>query len=736
VSSVRARRLIHIKPVTANAAVHAYMQIGTLQTSWRSAIAMALALVVPHLASRAAPAADYSIAAEFFPGERISIGNVSGSPPASTLKAADGQVVGAVTGSVGYSGRPIDIIAAVTPDGIVAGARIVAHEEPILVIGIPREAIAAYVANFKGFDVRVGGTLNTTGSPRGAPQAVAGASVTSAVIRDAIVRSARAVLRSRVMPGVEHARIDRESRRRSSWNTLVAENAVRNLLITRAEAARLLGTHDDEPDKTFIDLWLVVATPSAIGESLLGRQVYERESARIGADDNLLLIAANGLYSFRGTGWPRSGVFDRVQIVQGGKTIRLRAADHERIDTLRAAGSPEFREIGLFRLAQSTGFDPVAPFRLDIDLARGAASPQQVANPAVVSLEYRIPDAYLIQPASTPRTPHRVDEIASALDEPTLQAPLWQDIWWRRRHEIAVLGIMLGGLGVILVFQNWVTSRTAWYRRTRIAYLLITLGFLGFFANAQLSVVNVVTFIHALLSGFRWELFLLDPLVFVLWSFVAVSMLFWGRGVFCGWLCPFGALQELINEAARRIGLRQITVPFGLHERLWMIKYVIFLGILALSLNSIMDAFGMAELEPFKTAITLKFIRDWPLVLYAAALLAVGLFIERFYCRYLCPLGAALAIPARMRMFEWLKRYRECGGECQVCARTCTVQAIHPLGQINPNECIYCLKCQANYLDAAVCLHIKKRIERRQPQVVPPAVSQAALPRKDRIDAR
>jgi polyferredoxin len=143
---------------------------------------------------------------------------------------------------------------------------------------------------------------------------------------------------------------------------------------------------------------------------------------------------------------------------------------------------------------------------------------------------------------------------------------------------------------------------------------------------------------------------------------------------------------------------------------------VIFLGILAISLNSILTAFGLAEIEPFKTAVTMKFMRDWPFVAYALALLAAGLLVERFFCRYLCPLGAALAIPARMRMFEWLKRYRECGAECQICAQRCTVNAIHPLGQINPNECIYCLQCQANYFDPATCLHLKKRAERRRPR--------------------
>ncbi|HET7802717.1 MAG TPA: 4Fe-4S binding protein [Pseudolabrys sp.] len=659
---------------------------------------------------------------------------VDGSPPAAVVRARDGRILGYafstrdVAGSIGYSGRPLDITAAVTPDGVIAGARIVAHEEPILVIGIPREALAAYVADFKGFDIKAGGGLRQVAAAGRGPQAVAGASVTSAVIRDAILRSGRAVFRSRVAAlGPDNvSRLDRESRRRSSWSALVDEGAVKQLVVTRGDAARLRNSRDTEPDKTFIELWLALATPSAIGETLLGQRIYESELAKIGAEDDLILIAASGLYSFRGTEWRKSGVFDRIELQQGDKTFRLRAGDYERIDALHAAGAPEFREIGLFRIARTSGFNPTQPFRLDLSLSRDITSPSRISPPALVSLDYRIPDTYLTQASAVP-SPGAEREAdgqpspanTAQMQVPLMQVPLWHDIWWQRRYEIVLLALMLAGLGALLIFQNWVTARGRLYRCTRIGYLLLTLGFLGFFANAQLSVVNVVTFVHALLSGFRWDLFLLDPLVFVLWSFVAVSILFWGRGVFCGWLCPFGALQELLNEAARRLGVAQLQVPFGLHERLWMLKYVIFLGILAVSLHSIMAAFAMAEIEPFKTAITLKFVRDWPFVIYAMLLLAVGLFIERFFCRYLCPLGAALAIPARMRMFEWLKRYRECGAECHICARTCTVQAIHPLGQINPNECIYCLQCQAKYFDSKVCLHIKKRIERRQPRAAP-----------------
>ena len=700
------------------------------------ALVTLMGVIIP---TAGAMATDLAIAADFFPrDEMVSLEGVAGSPPAAIVRSRDGRILGYafstrdVAGSVGYSGRPLDITAAVTPDGIIVGAKIVAHEEPILVIGIPREALAAYVANFRGFDVKAVAGLKPMGTAARGPQAVAGASVTSAVIRDAILRSARAVFRSRVVPGESGGspRLNRENLRRSSWPALVAESAVRRLLITRGEAVRLLATRDDESDKTFIELWLALATPSAIGESLLGQRAYESELAKIGADDDLILIAANGLYSFRGTEWRRSGAFDRIELVQGNKTVRLRASDHERIDVLHAAGAPEFREIALFRISRSTGFDSTAPFRLDLSLAQNTASPSRL-TPAVVSIEYRVPDAYLIQPATTaPAVRHESATETSLAETPQVQVPLWQDIWWLRRQEVFMLALMLGGLGVILIFQRWVTSQVGLYRRIRIGYLLLTFVFLGLIANAQLSVVNVITFVHALLSGFRWELFLLDPLVFLLWCFVAVSMLFWGRGVFCGWLCPFGALQELLNEISRRIGLKQIEIPFGLHERLWMIKYVNFLAILALSLHSIMTAFAAAEIEPFKTAITLKFVRDWPFVIYAVTLLIVGLFIERFFCRYFCPLGAALAIPARMRMFEWLKRYRECGAECQVCARTCTVQAIHPLGQINPNECIYCLQCQTNYLDSAVCFHIKKRIERRHPRASAVMTPAPAIPVK------
>ncbi|MFY9625746.1 MAG: hypothetical protein WAJ91_15380, partial [Rhodoplanes sp.] len=375
--------------------------LGSRYGLWR---VLVLSVAVLTIAVSHSAAADLGVAKNFFAADLAAVvEEAGGMPPSAAVRAGDGRVLGyafstrEVSGSVGYSGRPLDIVAAVTPEGIIAGATIAAHEEPILVIGIPREALAAYVANFRGFDVNASAAARATGGSAG-PPIVAGASVTSTVIRDAILRSARAVLRVRSAQADPSAkpRLDRETLRRLSWPMLVAEGAVRRLVLTRGEAARLTGVPDSEPDKTFIELWLALATPPAIGESLVDQRVFERELARLGPDDNLVLIGGTGLYSFMGTEWRRSGVFDRIEIVQGATTVRFAAADYTHVNALRAPGAPELREIGLFRVAHSTGFDPTEPFRLDLTLVR---DPPGLDPPPIVSLEYRVPERYLIRSA-------------------------------------------------------------------------------------------------------------------------------------------------------------------------------------------------------------------------------------------------------------------------------------------------------------------------------------------------
>ena len=179
----------------------------------------------------------------------------------------------------------------------------------------------------------------------------------------------------------------------------------------------------------------------------------------------------------------------------------------------------------------------------------------------------------------------------------------------------------------------------------------------------------------------------------------------------------------MAEPASRLARIPQLRLPFWLNQRLRPFKYIIFLALFGLSFSSLGLAEELAEVEPFKTAIILHFMREWWFVLFALGMLAPGLFVERFYCRYLCP----LAIPTRIRMFDWLKRYKECGSPCQRCGNECPVQAIHPEGMINPNECIQCLDCQVLYHHDRKCpVMIQKRIKREKwlalqsPSMLPP----------------
>jgi NosR/NirI family nitrous oxide reductase transcriptional regulator len=468
----------------------------------------------------------------------------------------------------------------------------------------------------------------------------------------------------------------------------------------------------------------------------LGEAAYERLRARLDHDDDddndeddndkenenadaqrqAIIVAANGIYSFKGSGYVRGGIFDRIELLQDGYGTRFRDRDHERIGALEAVGAPVFKEIGLFMVPEDFAFDPTAPWELQLLVQRATGAREKAL--LAFDLSYALPDRYIKSEQRTEKAADATPRPGETTPLPAVEEePLWKQMWRRSPISIGITGFAIVVLTGIFFFQNLLVKRPRLYTWLRRGFLAFTLVWLGWYANAQLSVVNVLTFTNALITGFSWEYFLTAPLIFILWSSVAIALLFWGRGPYCGWLCPFGALQELTNSAAKAIGVPQIRVPWDLHERLWPIKYIIFIFLFGMSLYSLAFAEQLSEVEPFKTAIILKFVRDWPFVLYAVTLLVVGLFIERFFCRYLCPLGAALAIPGRMRMFQWLRRWPECGSPCQRCANECPVQSIHPEGHINVNECIYCMHCQELYRDDQRCPHmiqVRLKRERRQ----------------------
>ncbi len=617
-------------------------------------------------------------------------------------------------GTIGFSGKPLDIAVGMDLNAVITGAQILSHSEPVLIIGITPQRLDNFVAGFQGIDITnalQSGTKHDSGNTL--PDSVAGATVSSAVIADGIIRSARAIARARaiIASDANTVQLKRDVFEQLDWNALLTDGSIIEAKYTQGQIERLFAdagwaiTDNADPDGLFISLNLALLSPARIGQNLLGKRTFNRLLRDLPPDTHLFMVTANGRYSIKGTRWVKSGTFERLQLVQGNQTIVLHKDQHHSVGQLPVSGAPEFRETAVFTIPGDHTFDATQPWRLDLMVEREIQSGGTAS--IFLPITYTIPESYLIRPEKTQ---------ASAASDTGIggTTQLWEKIWNDSRVRIVVLVVLLSILSVVLVFQDLLVRNVRRYHIFRYVFLGFVVVWLGWYAGAQLTVVNVLTFAHALMADFQWTYFLLDPLMFILWGYVALVMLFWGRGVFCGWLCPFGALQELINTTARRFGVMQITLPWGLHERLWPIKYIIFLCLFAVSLSDITLAMRGAEVEPFKTAITLRFVREWPFVSFAVVLLLMNVFIERFYCRYLCALGAALAIPARLRMFEWLKRRHQCGSECDACAQRCTVQAIHPTGQINPNECIYCLECQTIFFDDHLCPPLVAQRKRRE----------------------
>jgi len=662
-------------------------------------------------------------AEKIFPGAD-KIADAEGEPLVAVAYKQDQQIgyvflTSDYTNSTGYSGKPIHQLVALDMQGIIQKVLLVEHHEPIVLIGIPEQRIIDVLAEYEGLDV---GKL-VRGTQDHHVDIVTGATVTVMVMDDNILRSAMMVARSHGLSGLKPkvkatgpvASVDTEIDTIKDWSTLVEEGSIQHLKITVGDINKafagsrepLAAERPEEGDEgeIFVELYAAVVSVPTIGRSLLGENEYRNLEKKLQPGEVAILLAGEGRFSFKGSGYVRGGIFDRFQIIQGDTSIRFHDRQHKRLHHMAAEGAPELKEVSLFRTPADLKFKATLPWKLELLVGRDIGPTKKAF--LTFDLNYSVPEQYL------KFTGAKVGEVTADME--VAPQPVWKKMWELKTFEIIVLGLGLMVLTVIFFFQEWLVKRPVLADRVRIGYMIFTLFIIGWYFNAQLSVVNILAMFNALVSGFDWSYFLMEPLIFILWASVAAALLFWGRGPYCGWLCPFGSLQELLNRIAKFFKIRQVVVPWFVHERVWSFKYLIFLVLFGLSLYSLDLAERLAEVEPFKTAIVLNFIREWPYVIFALAVLIPGIFIERFYCRYLCPLGAALAIPGRMRMFSWLKRYKECGSPCQRCSNECMVQAIHPEGNINVNECLYCLHCQVVYFDDHACpVMIQKRLKKER----------------------
>lgn len=617
----------------------------------------------------------------------------------------------------GFAGKPISLLIGLDTRGRFTGVKVLNHHEPVFLHGLGEEPLFEFVNQYEGHSLREQIIVSTSNSGRTGRtgdgnvvhfDGVSKATVSVLIINDTVLSSALKVARTKLEGFAQSAptRAKPDFFQPLTWQQLLDRGYIGHWRIDReaieAELGRNLSDYplDVEPadGEPFAEVFFGYINSPMVGRNLFGDEAYQRLMQRIDDGAQVLAVMSRGAFPHVSREFVPGSAPDRIGLTQNNLAVEMR--DLNLLDQtlrLQADGAPPFEAQHLFRVGGNAGFNPgaEATLKLNVELARNHLMIDRTTLATPVQFNSELFEAVDVapNPADT-REPVWIG--------------LWKERWWQ-------IGLVLLGLTVLTVFfarQKTLSRYPKLVHRFRWGFLLFTLFFIGFYAQGQLSVVNIYTLFLAIWDGFSLDVFLLDPVIFILWLYTFITLFIWGRGLFCGWLCPFGALQEMAAWLGEKLKLRQIKVPEHWHRRLILLKYPILLGLVGTAFYSLTLAEKLAEVEPFKTSITLLFVRSWPFVLYAVGLLVAGMFIHKFYCRYLCPLGAGLAVLGRFRLFSWLDRVDLCGNPCQHCKNECGINAIRKDGRIDYDECIQCLECVIILEDETRC--VDKRLQRKQ----------------------
>jgi len=168
-------------------------------------------------------------------------------------------------------------------------------------------------------------------------------------------------------------------------------------------------------------------------------------------------------------------------------------------------------------------------------------------------------------------------------------------------------------------------------------------------------------------------------------------------GAFCGWICPFGAFQDLLDWVRRKLHLPEVQVPVRLDRILTYGRYLVLAGVLYATITTVKLWF--ADYDPYRTIFGLGWLfefnlaEQWPAYAVALGIMAGALLVPRFWCRYLCPLGGAISLLGNLSLLR-IRRDAVACKNCAVCNAPCPVKI--DVAQADPAvsaDCIGCLKC-------------------------------------------
>ncbi len=617
----------------------------------------------------------------------------------------------------GYGGKPINILVAIDTDGKFLLSKLIDHREPLFRSEVGIAKLTEFASQYVGITVRHETHLQnfrakTSHDDKHAYlHGVQAGTVTAKAIDRTILQSAASVARAHQDAAkagnilgegnaVAFTRGDRLNAdvKPLGWAQQLSRRMVEPMVLTRGQiehafaGTRAAGADKaaaTRPDEVALQFHLALASLPQIGRNLLDEEGWRLLVANM-RDSQALVVSESGpLFRMM---YESQRMVDDLPFVlkQDGRTLTLRSIAYDK--GLAVPGYPATTRVHVLIVDSATPLDPAQSFDLNFRIGRRFGTfPNQVAY------------------AEFPMPYHFHGWRATLSD---WQDADWVEAWAKRSVEIAVLLAGLAVLTVALLRQRATASGGTRLKIFRVAYLLFTLGFIGWFAQGQLSIVNITASVDALVTGNDLSFLLADPMTVILWIFVGITLLVWGRGTFCGWLCPFGAFQELVSLIARRIGFKPRRLRAPVDRTLKWLKYLVLASVIATLWLAPASTELAVEVEPFKTAISLYFARDWPYVAWAVGLLALSVFVYRGYCRYLCPLGAALAVFNPLRRWGWIARREACGTPCQTCRHRCEYQSISAQGKVAYSECFQCLDCVAIYQDDQQCLPLIQQRKR------------------------
>ena len=601
----------------------------------------------------------------------------------------------------GFSGGKMNLLVSIDLEGNFLDINILDQDEPVFVSGLGIESFVTFLKQYKGKSlknsIKVGTSKDQTSSVHidGVTKATASVKIANDIILGSAVQVAKEKLLGVAPKEVYHPK--KELFKKYTWDELIANKLVTHIKVTKSQIENLFKDtlyikelSDEEKDEIALDLYIADLSIPSVSKNLLKESTQEELKGYLRKTDEAILIFANGSFSFLSEKFiPRSSP-DELEVKQDGFSLNIRDGDYtiKFLDTI-----PNFEQSLILEVDKRYDFDPSSLWTLNIKTVRGNDS--IFLTPA---------DRYLTFDVQPLKKYFQIEK--------EKETPLWLTSIYEQKLKLISLTLFLTFLFLVLYKYQVLLSKLR-YKRTIL--LSITLFFIGWYAQGQLSMVTVLGVVKAIVNSQSLSFLLYDPFSLIIWFFVLVSLVLWGRGTFCGWLCPYGVLQEFSHYLGRLLRFPRIRVSEKLNDKLVYIKYFILSALILAVIFAPKLAESLIEVEPFKTSITLIFDRQIPYVIYALFWLFLGMFLFKGFCRYFCPLGAFLSILGKLRILNWLPRRYECGNPCNNCHKSCNYQAIDKKsGSIKYTDCFQCMDCVQIYSDKNLCKILIKNAKEKK----------------------